>query len=194
MEERPSAAKKRLFFALWPTPEARALTHSLALHAVAESQGRPVHEQNLHLTLAFLHYVETTRLDCIGRAARRVQAASAGFSITLDRLGYWPRSRILFAAPAEPPAALGALEQCLWRELADCDFIPERRAFQPHVTLARQALAPSTSALPCPVAWSVDRFALVESITGQRVPSYHTLASWTLGDPQTSDPVDDPLG
>ena len=136
--------------------------------------------ENLHLTLAFLHLVKDERLACIKEAAAEVASRTAPFSLLVDRIGYWPRSRILFAGAAQPHDEVDLLVHRLWKRLGRCGFTPERRVFRPHVTLARKA-ASGNGTLAAPLAWEVNGFSLVESITGQRVATYQVIRSWRLG-------------
>lgn len=170
--------RKRLFFALWPDEETGDAILRGTRTAVAECEGRPVLPQNLHITLAFLHVVETGLIPCIEQAALR--AATASFDLVLDRVGCWRRSRILWLAPArEAAAGPGALADALWCELAACGFTPEKRRYRPHVTLARKAKHPVFDTVPA-VRWRAGSFCLVESKTGQRQSEYVILKTFPL--------------
>lgn len=170
--------KKRLFFALWPTADVRvALAHG-ARSIYEPGNGRVVDPANLHLTLAFLHNVENTLLPCISEAAQR--ACTDPFSITLERIGWWRRAGILWIGPPDTHARLNDLEGKLWQELGDCGFIPERRRFTPHVTLARKVTrAPGVQTLS-PIHWPVSSIVLVESVTGRSQSTYHVIGTWPL--------------
>jgi 2'-5' RNA ligase len=171
-------ARKRLFFGIWPDVETRRALRKATRDAVHSAGGKPVPPDNLHLTLAFLHSVEHARLDCIGRAAAGLRAPA--FDIELDRIGYWPRSRVLWSAPGRPPAALHELVAGLWAALEPCDFAPEQRGYLPHVTLARKAAPPRQSGCMAPITWRIASFALAESITGGNRSVYHRLEEWPL--------------
>ena len=170
---------KRLFFALWPDDETRKALAASTGAIVSASGGRAVLPRNLHITLAFLHNVETSLIPCIESAALR--AAGGEFELSLSRLGYWYRSRILWLAP-EPGNAgpVESLADSLWRELAQCGFTPERRRFRPHVTLARKATAPAAVPDLPPVHWRAQSFALVQSKTGQRQSEYAVIETFPL--------------
>jgi 2'-5' RNA ligase len=177
------ADRKRLFFSLWPDDPVRTEIIAGTRQAIEASGGQPVRGENLHLTLAFLHNVETKRLPCIVDAAAR--AAGTGFSLTLSRIGHWSRSGILWAAPSPRCTMLAALEAGLWRELADCGFTPEYRTFKPHVTLARKATTPFSGPIPA-IHWQVRDFVLVESITGRSRSTYRVLERWPLPRPDAA--------
>jgi 2'-5' RNA ligase len=174
--EEPS--RKRLFFGIWPDVETRRALRKATRDAVHSAGGKPVPPDNLHLTLAFLHSVEHARLDCIGRAAAGLRAPA--FDLELDRIGYWPRSRVLWSAPGRPPAALHELVAELWAALEPCDFAPEQRGYLPHVTLARKAAPPRQSGCMAPITWRIASFTLAESITGGNRSVYRRLEEWPL--------------
>ena len=175
------ADKKRLFFALWPDARTRDAVTQQTATVVTASGGRIVKPQNLHMTLAFLHSVETSLIPCIESAALR--AAGNSFDLELSQVGCWNRSRILWLAPSaegQGTETAGALAQSLWRELENCGFTPEQRRYRPHVTLARKATMRQTAAPAATISWPARRFALVESITGQRQSEYVVLKTFPL--------------
>lgn len=169
---------KRLFFALWPDEPTRNDLVVNTSEVVSSSSGRPVLPQNLHMTLAFLHNVDEHLLPCVCEAAGR--AGGEPFDLTLDHLDFWSRAKILWLGPSDPPSALAELVERLWQELGSCGFTPEKRAFRPHVTLARKAVNPLHEMTVTPIKWSVNSFVLVESITGRRQAEYQVLAEWSL--------------
>ena len=100
------------------------------------------------------------------------------FEITLDAVGVWPESKILWLAPMAPPPALGELEARLWDGLADRGFRVEERIYRPHVTLARRARA--IEEVVEPVRWPVRELALVESLPYGKNVHYEVLETWPL--------------
>jgi 2'-5' RNA ligase len=167
--------RHRVFFALWPDDATRAAISRATREAVRLGGGRPIAKDRLHLTVAFLGEVTTAGLE----AARQVPPISVGaFELSLDALGVWPESKILWLAPSNPPAALGELEARLWDALADRGFHGEERTYRPHVTLARRS-RPIEAAVE-PVRWSVTELALVESFPEGRNVHYEVLHQWPL--------------
>lgn len=171
--ERP--ARKRLFFALWPDPQVRRELHRQQTRLV--HGGRPVARDNLHLTLVFMGALTAVEQDQAEAAAASVTGRS--FEVVLDRSGRW-RNGIQWLAPGHPPAELIALQSCLNNALRERGFAPEERPFRPHVTLARRAPAGATGTEPVPLSWFIDRFALVQSRTGDSGPEYAVLREWLL--------------
>ena len=56
----------------------------------------------------------------------------------------------------------------------------ERRAFHPHVTLARHCVRGLPGARIAPVGWRVESIALMASETLPGGPRYRALGSWPL--------------
>lgn len=173
---------ERLFFALWPDEAVRAQLGHLARNLV-HKDGRPVAAENLHITLVFLGSVTAERRGCTEAVAGRIQGKA--FRLTLDRIGHWPKPRILWASPGDMPAELLALVRDLSEGLKTCGFMPETRPYQAHLTLARKVSRARSGLTMAPVAWDIDRFCLVRSLTLPEGAKYEVLASWPLAQPVT---------
>ena len=131
----------RLFFALWPDAATVVGLNRFA-RTWLERQGpeaaatwRLMQPDTLHLTLAFLGQVEATRTPLLTQVLATFAAPPLAF--TLDRWGWWPHNRILWAGCAQPPPALLALGNGMQVALVDAGFPLETRSFLPHVTLLR---------------------------------------------------------
>jgi len=164
-----------VFFALWPDDATRSAMSRATRAAVQACSGRPIAKDRLHLTVAFLG-----ELTAAGVAlARSVPPIGVGpFELTLDAVGVWPESKILWLAPLAPPEALGDLEAALWDRLAEHGFRAADRTYRPHVTLARRARA--IEAVVEPVPWRIEELALVESFPDGRSVYYEVLQRWPL--------------
>jgi 2'-5' RNA ligase len=174
-EAEPAADSHRVFFALWPDDATRGAISRATRAAVQSSGGRPIAKERLHLTVAFLGELTAAGLT----AARATPPIRVGaFDVTLDAVGVWPESRILWLAPRTPPEALATLEVTLWERLATQGFRAEERVYLPHITLARRA-RPIEAAVE-PVHWPVRELALVESFRAHRNVHYEVLESWPL--------------
>jgi len=189
---------RRLFFALWPDAGQRAALVHATRKAVRSSGGRPVPEESLHVTLAFLGSVPERRVAELQAIARRVaEAPEAGapMLVSFDRLVHWTKPRILCALDAEGSAgfeAAGAprvgalagapaLAESLKGETTARGFSPDLKPFHAHVTVARKvAQAPAAQPLR-PVPWTFDAFALIESRTEPTGPVYSVIESYLLG-------------
>jgi len=170
------AARRRLFFALWPDAGVRAALAELAA-SVALRRGRRVGAERLHLTLVFLGAVDAPARARAEQAAGEVRGTR--FELRLERLGHWARSRVAWSAPRETPAALIALVTDLRARLERRGFAPERRPYRAHVTLARDA-GRIRGTPHAPVRWPVEAFHLVESVTAPAGAGYRVVRSWPL--------------
>ena len=190
---------RRLFFALWPDAGQRAALVHATRKAVRSSGGRPVPEESLHVTLAFLGSVPERRVAELQAIARRVaeapEAGGAPVLVSFDRLVHWAKPRILCALDALPSggtdaagaprvgalAGAPALAESLKGETTARGFSPDLKPFHAHVTVARKvAHAPAAQPLS-PVPWTFDAFALIESRTEPTGPVYSVIESYLLG-------------
>jgi 2'-5' RNA ligase len=181
---------ERLFFALWPDAQLRAalrrLQNDLPLHG-----GRPTHPQDLHLTLAFLGDVPAERRACYEAAADDIRGAP--FEVRLERVGHWPRPRILWCGPQANPPELAALVQSLEAALRPCGFAGEDRAYAAHLTLARKVTTPPAPLAAWHADWRVDGFVLAAGCGGP-APRYRVLRRWNLSAASPRSPLCDNAG
>jgi 2'-5' RNA ligase len=161
----------RLFYALWPDDATRdALTKLQTATA-----GRKTRYENLHLTLAFLGEQPVTSLPALKEILERIPLGA--MTLTLDRVGYFTKSRIAWAGMRMAPDALFDLQRSLMKELMQRHTLADTRsAFRPHVTLARNADAPEDRPFE-PIRWHADHACLVESTTEPDGVRYRVLAS-----------------
>jgi 2'-5' RNA ligase len=165
----------RVFFALWPDAAERGQLAAWQAPLKRLCGGRAMRGETLHNTLVFIGDVEPYGLEVLQRAAREV--GGERFALCFDEARYWGHNHIAYAAPRHIPRQLpdlvGALEQCL----AAHRFEFDRRAYQPHVTLLRNARW-SDAPLPAlpPVCWQVGDFALVQSVPRDGLTDYRVLA------------------
>jgi len=171
----------RIFFALWPDAGARDALSALARDTAAQAGGRAPSAGNVHLTLAFLGDVAAARLAALHLIGPAVAAAVPPFTLTFDRVGAFGDGRIAWAGASAPPRELQRLVQLLTGALAQEGFPTERRAFHPHVTLARRCRRPAGTGTIVSIAWSVERITLNASERSPRGPEYCELGAWPLG-------------
>ena len=123
----------RLFVAIRP-PEA---IRDLLIDAMDDSPALGwVEDDNLHLTLRFIGEVERPVANDIAAALGRLRFDA--FELRVNGVGRFDRRNggALWAGvePREPVAALAAKVE---RACQSAGLEPERRAFHPHITLAR---------------------------------------------------------
>jgi 2'-5' RNA ligase len=176
----PSQPKaKRLFFALWPEENLQQQLYELAGQTLKAKAGRRVVAENIHLTVAFLGSVTEPNRVRYEQVASRVQGKK--FTLTLDKLGCFRRSGILWVGPSQIPAELPALVGELNQALQACGFTPESREYRAHLTLARNVRqCPDRDIGLSPIFWEVRQFALVQSHTESHGATYEILRRWEL--------------
>jgi RNA 2',3'-cyclic 3'-phosphodiesterase len=172
-----SEPRRRLFFALWPDGVVRGALATVA-DALPNRGGCAVPASNLHVTLAFAGAVNATTRECLAARADGIRGVS--FLLRLTRVGYFPRSRILWLGADACPAALASLVRELNHVLENCGVKPDSRAYRPHVTLARSAAPAAACAVTKPIDWPVESFALVASRTGPEGAHYEVLRRFGL--------------
>ena len=171
----------RVFFALWPSPEAARQLAAVAASFAAAAGGRATRLESIHLTLAFLGDVAVDRLPELERAAREVRGEA--FALTLDRLGIWPHNRIFWAGCSVLPPALAELSAALGAALPAAGFAVADawRTFTPHVTLVRKMVALDAALPECELAaWNNRQFVLARSTRSAEGSSYRTIAEFPL--------------
>ena len=152
----------RLFIALWPDDAVRT---DLAAWRDAWTWPRsatPVRTERLHLTLHFIGGVERERVPELADALR---VPFDRFEIRFGRAVMWPHG-IAVLEPDSVPAALLELHAALGGVLQRLSLPLDERPYRPHVTLARRAGAAVAPQQGPAIAWTIDRFALMESTLG----------------------------
>lgn len=95
--------------------------------------------ESIHLTLKFLGDIEESQVGAIETALREVLEDRSPFSIRVGGLGAFPylaNPRIVWVG-VDGEKALPELQHDVEVGLSKVGFSPEKRAFQPHLTLAR---------------------------------------------------------
>jgi 2'-5' RNA ligase len=156
-------AKQRVFVALWPSDEVRlqldAIGQKLALQAPA---ARRVAAANLHLTLAFIGWLESDRVAELAPAIATI--AVEPFTWQIDHLGHFARAHVVWAGGAASPA-LESLASRVRAALDERDVGYDAKPFAAHVTLLRDVRhwrQPKTTIVP-PIDWQVRRAVVVRS-------------------------------
>ncbi len=168
---------RRLFLALWPEDTERRQLVELAT-GVAGRRRTP--DANLHLTLVFLGATDPARL--IAYEAALADLSPPTLELSLDRYGYWPQPRILWLGSSRTPPELYELVADLHQRLRGCGFTPERRAFQAHITLARNYPGPAPVEPPVvKILLKINQIALVESRRQDRGSAYQVTRRWPAG-------------
>jgi|SRR5215217_7514813 len=157
----------RLFVAIRPP---KPIRHLLLAAMGGVSGARWQSEDQLHLTLRFIGEVDRHRAQDIHAALGGVHHPA--FEIALNGLGTFDRRgqpEVIWAG-VTPHEALSALHKKIDQAIARVGVEPDRRAFHPHITLARlkrssgpvHNLLGGAGGLVSP-PFAADAFALYES-------------------------------
>ena len=164
----------RLFYALWPDESVRETLQFLQ----ARVHGRHIQAGNLHVTLAFLGNQPARHLPLLENVLAELPRTA--FSLPIDQLGYFRKNRIAWAGSHVVPAPLIALQESLAETLTRHHIeFDNKKDFQAHITLARDADAPTDQPFE-PFTWNVSQVALVQSLQEGSRLAYQILSSRRL--------------
>lgn len=186
-------AKARLFLALWPDADACTALQGAAKAGLADAPGRLVPSHKLHLTLAFLGQIDQSVRACVEAAAASLDFRP--FELVFDRLGWFPRTQVLWAgcdlsgasqrSHTGPGSPVDRLAASIAQIVTECGVALEKRPFKAHVTLARKIKGPPAIIDIPPIHCEFASFALVASRSGENGVEYHSLAIF----PATKNPA-----
>jgi len=175
----------RLFVAIRPPEHIRDLLID-AMDDTADFRWQD--DGQLHLTLRFIGEVDRPLADDLADALSRIRAAP--FEVRIKGVGSFDhRAAGALWAGVEPKEPLAALAAKTERICQSVGLEPERRAFHPHVTLARwkgrrshevgdfQQRRQGLASDP----WQVDEFMLFESQLSRHGAHYEEVAAYPLG-------------
>jgi 2'-5' RNA ligase len=149
-----------------------------------------------HLTLAFLGEVDEARVPELHRRMGLAARRHSRLGLSLVGAGAFPdpaRARVLWTGIQGDGAGLAALAATVaaGARRAGIELAPERRRYQPHLTLARCRLPLDVRPLVTGLAgyagtpWEAGEFHLIHSRLGTH-PRYETLGTWPLRPPRTT--------
>jgi len=157
------ATSARLFLAVWPDAAATAQIAAYRAQCRWPRRAVLVSELRQHLTLHFIGAVHRARLPEI---AAGLDLAAQPCQLLLDQPALWPNAIAVLQASVLPPP-LCALHEQLADVLRRLALPVEKRRFRPHLTLARHASGAILPILATPISWTIDGYALVESVLGR---------------------------
>lgn len=177
----------RLFVALRPPPAIRARLLALAGGIPG---ARWQDDEQLHLTLRFVGEVDRPLAEDVAAALAGVHAPPPTVTIAgVGRFEHRGRTDALWAAVA-PADALRHLQRKVEQACVRAGLPPERRAFLPHLTLARFARSAGTApeiaawlgvhaGLACP-PFVAGHLVLYQSHLGHQGARYEPVMRWPL--------------
>ena len=125
----------RLFIGIALASDASdALARIGARFAAASGDLRWSTRESWHVTLQFLGKATPKQAACVTESLRGVRAAAV--PVRMDGLGFFERAGVFHAGVELTPELL-ALQQKVTAATRGCGFLPEERAYHPHITLAR---------------------------------------------------------
>lgn len=172
----------RLFVALRPPA---AMRQGLLATRSGVPGARWQDDEQLHLTLRFVGEVDRHRAEDVAAALGRVQGA-----VIAARIAGVGRFDSALWAGIAPRGPLAALHTQVDTALRLAGVTPDRRAYLPHITLAR--FAKSCAADPAIERWladhaaltspefTLDRLTLFESTLGGEGARYQPVTFWPL--------------
>ena len=177
----------RLFVAVRPPEPVRDLLRD-AMDDSADFRWQS--DEQLHLTLRFIGEVDRPLADDLAAALSRIRAEQ--FQLRVKGVGrFEQRSAGALWAAVEPKEPVAALAAKVERVCQQAGLEPERRAFHPHITLARwkgrrsrevaDYLQRNRGLVSDP--FDVDRFVLFESRLSRHGAHYEEAASYALEAP-----------
>ncbi|MGA8941275.1 MAG: RNA 2',3'-cyclic phosphodiesterase [Thermoactinomyces sp.] len=174
----------RLFIALvLPDEVKQHLAESCTVLKKKWKFSRWVCPEDYHITLYFLGDVSETGKEQILSSLSGCSAISRPFPLSLSGLGTFgceKQPRVLWAGVSGDLSALHALQKQVSQAVGLLGFPSEKRAYRPHITLARKCqqhnffLPPEAHSLFREVRWEADEFALYETRLGEQ-PMYRII-------------------
>jgi 2'-5' RNA ligase len=179
----------RLFVAIEMPPDIRErITSYVSLLKPRLANARCVRPEGMHITLKFLGNIADEKRQAIESTLRKVRSPS--FELSLENVGMFPNARsprVLWVGINSGPE-LAALAAQVDLALATVGFAREKRAFTPHVTLARFKEGGKKQHVSSPIGESdlsfgtmaATEFHLYESKPSPEAARYSKLVSFPL--------------
>ena len=175
-KERLKSPRARLFVALdLPTDVRKAIVEWQRAELTDEAL-RVVRPENLHITLAFLGYLQEKAISSVAEVLHTTEAAAPLIELQRKAVGR-PKSRPSLIAIDAVSEATVALQADLERKLvAERLYKPEKRSFWSHLTVARVRPERRGSKRPARVErWPGELpAALCEAIFADRLTLYRS--------------------
>lgn len=158
------------FLALWPDEKVAQQLFEKASLLTDAFPCRPSTLENLHLTLAYLGQLEPELAYKLLPEA----CPTAPFELEISDIKHWHKKQIAYFS-LEDSSSLNALHEYICQLLLAQGIKPERRAFLPHITIARNYSLPISPTVFDPILWQVSEIVLVESRPDGNKSGYNTI-------------------
>jgi 2'-5' RNA ligase len=163
----PAPQTPHYFFALWPDDATKQALATQAAIITQQTPCSPSLPDNLHLTLAYLGALSPDTCEKI----KAFTCPIAPFELKLTDAMHWPQSQVAYFSP-QSSEALEKLHTFLNQHLLKHGLKPERRLFEPHITLARDYTHTLASCTLTPIHWFVHELCLVKSMPNSNKNSH----------------------
>ena len=179
----------RLFLAVAvPAEVLRVVDEAVAPHRERVSGARWAPLENQHVTLMFLGSVDAGTRDAVTDACSSVADRLAPAGVRVSGLGAFPtsrRARVLWAGLEDDEELLTRIASNLDETLGPIGFAAEKRAFTPHLTLARfrtpGAVGDMVNAVTLRTeAFAVEAFHMFRSHLSPKGARYEVVRSFVL--------------
>ena len=183
---RPEATPLRLFVAVEVPEDIRSrLGEAVAPVRDRFPKARWVRPRNQHVTMKFLGSTYPRLVEWVTETVSGVARKHVTFATRVEGLGVFPnarRARVLWAGLDDAGGGLTGLATDLDEALSR-EFAPEKRAFTPHVTVAR--FEPPVGLEPIGAVFESERFlvhrvVLFRSHLRRPAPVYEPLGTYPL--------------
>ncbi len=147
-----------------------------------------VKPEQMHFTLAFLGEVSPEFIEQAKVQLEGVARHSPRFTCRLEGLGAFPgasKARVLWAGISDGEKEIKDLQKEVVRALTQIGYVPEKRAFSPHLTLARLR-SPGDASFIKDISFQsssfpVTRVILFRSLLKPEGPEYTILKEFPFG-------------
>jgi RNA 2',3'-cyclic 3'-phosphodiesterase len=146
---------------------------------------------NQHVTVKFLGSTPAVLIPDVRTVLETTARAHVSSEVRIDELGVFPtlrRARVLWAGLDDPAGLLQSVARALSAGFEPLGYVPEKRAFTPHLTLARFKSPPrlegTLPALPAAklAPFSIQALELYRSRLSPKGARYELLESFRLGE------------
>ena len=182
---RPEAKPLRLFVAVEVPGDVRSVVaDAIEPFRARYPKARWVPAENQHVTVKFLGRTWPRLVEWVKEGIGEVARVHASFETRVEGVGAFPsarRARVLWAGLDDAGSRFVAIAGALDEALAGA-FVPEPRAFTPHLTVARfdPAVWLDEPPLIRSEPFAVDRLVLFESHLRRPAPVYEPLGAFPL--------------
>lgn len=190
----------RLFFGLNPPDNIKKQIHdfvsSIQLKEIENNHIKFVPQENYHATLLFIGSVDSTLKDSVILEAKKIKARN--FSLNLNQLGHFKRSKALWLGSRTIPVELDHLQKNLVERFSSFfhnsknseNHLKIHHSFSMHVTILKRLmdlnyisnLAPIYEQLKTNIfdKWLIEDFELMQSNIVDNQVEYETIEKFKL--------------